>query len=51
MTIIQIITSIGINPQINPNYPFPSRVTFDNGNSRIIHNETDCKLLEELVYS
>lgn len=31
------------------NYPYPARVTFDNGNSRIVHNDTDCKLLEKLL--
>jgi len=29
---------------------YPARVTFDNGNSRIVHNDEDCKLLEKLVY-
>jgi len=35
---------------INFNYPYPSKVTFDNGNSRIVHSNKDCKLLEELIY-
>ena len=30
-------------------YPFPTLVTFDNGNSRVIHDEEDCKLLEQLL--
>lgn len=28
---------------------FPAKVTFDNGNSRIVHNEKDCLLLEQLL--
>jgi len=31
------------------NYPYPSKVTFDNGNSRIVHNNKDCELLEKLI--
>ena len=30
-------------------YPFPTLVKFDNGNTRVIHDETDCILLEKLL--
>jgi len=34
---------------ISYDYPYPSKVTFDNGNARIVHNCKDCKLLENLL--
>jgi len=34
---------------ISYDYPYPSKVTFDNGNSRIVHNNKDCELLEKLI--
>ena len=33
----------------NRTYPFPTLVKFDNGNTRVIHDETDCELLEKLL--
>ena len=50
MKIISMVY-VGIRPkELNKSYPFPTKVTFDNGNSRVVHNEKDCLLLEGIVY-